>query len=178
MEPYRLYFQRIDFNTELQNGLVVETYTWGEFVNIYQEFGILCSENPLKLMDAMKDYATHDWMGEDGTDVYVPAIPRLKSYDIQFSFLYEGLNDRVDDKRGFDENMRLFLEFLHSGRLCFYEEYTRFGRKDVVLSSFSDDGVIRETEPGRCIAKFKLTFKVHDPVTEVFLNQSQNKLIW
>ena len=153
MTPYRLYFMQLTYDGA--------NYTLGSVKDTISEWNIVCSDSPNKVQGEMKELATLDWIGEDGMDVYVPATPRLKTYDMQFKFLYEGTD------ANFTTNTRNFISYLRSKRLAFYESFTKIGRKDVVLTTFDPDVLVRKSVDNTSIMTFALNFRIYDPVTDV-----------
>ena len=167
MNAYKVYFQRFTYDGA--------TYTEGNVYETLAQWGYVCSECGTYPMKEMKELATLDWVGEDGQDVYVPTTPRLKSYDLPFSFIGEGADSTLRT------NAKNMVDFLKGGRLAYYDEYSAIGRKDLVLTSYDPDVFIRETTNGISIISFKLNFRVYDPVTSVtakFVNGTLNKLQW
>jgi hypothetical protein len=138
-----------------------ETYTHYSVKETISEWNIVCSDSPNKVQGEMKDLATLDWIGEDGQDVYVPSTPRMKPYDMQFKFIYEGQDDN------FVTDTRAFLSYLKAKRLAFYESFTKIGRKDVLLTTFDPDVLVRKSVDNTSIMTFSLNFRVYDPVTDV-----------
>lgn len=166
---YRLYIQQM-----LYDG---ETYTRLNMFDTYSKWLVVCSAFPFKLLPDAKDYVTRDWKDGDGEDVYVPSTVRNKSYDIDAEFIYVGGDA---DMR---QNIERFIQFIYgknsglsqqgqwthpeSGRLCIYDEYTRTGRKDVVVKSVDVDAYLTEDTDPDAVATFKVKFTVYDPVTDV-----------
>ena len=166
---YRLYIQQM-----LYDG---ETYTRLNMFDTWQKFLIVCRAFPFKLLPEAKDYVSRDWKDEDGEDVYVPASVRFKPYEIDAEFIYVGGDA---DMR---QNIERFIQFIYgknsglsqqgqwahpeSGRLCIYDEYTRTGRKDVVVKSVDVDAYLTEDTDPDAVATFKVKFTVYDPVTDV-----------
>lgn len=165
MDVFKIYFQRLSYNGQ--------DYTKGRFLDPQQEMGLYCRSITLSPMQDMKDNATLDWPGEDGVDVYVPgeiignAVPRMKSYDLNISFVWEG-NDS-DWKQTLDA----FISFLKGGRLCYYDEFVKNGRKDVVLKRFEHDALYRNSMDGITIFSVSASFLVGDPKTNVLPTVNQ-----
>lgn len=160
MAIYDTYMQQLSFD-----GL---EYTKGSVVNILDTFGVVCQEFPFKKNPEPKDLPARDWAGEDGLDVYVPTTLPVKSYDIDVNFLYKGTESNIRT------DISLFLDFLYGrnggavgSRLAIYNTYTGIGRKDVVVSSVENEVFFINDGDPDTVAKFKIKFKVYDPVTEV-----------
>ncbi len=168
MEPYKLYFQRIDYDGE--------SYSKGSLKETLSEWGIACSDSQDKPINEMKSLTTLSWPGEDGSDVYVPETPRAKEYEIQLSFVYCGEDEFRKQK------IQSFIDFLKSGRLAYYDEFTEIGRKDVVYVSYAPDKLIRKSsDENDSISIFKMNFRVHDPTTDitpVIVNNNVTELTW
>lgn len=162
MEPYRLLIQQTSYNG-------VE-YTKGPVVDTLDRWGIVCSESPFRIHGDPKDAVTRDWLDEHGVDAYIPKESYLKSFTAEFTFLCTG---SVDDVRA---NMGDFFKFLCGAgsdsvgaRLVIYDEYNKVGWKDVRYKSHNPDALLMY-DVLDVVSKFKVTFDVFDPATEVTLN--------
>ena len=91
----------------------------------------------------------------------------MKSYDLNISFVWEG-NDS-DWKQTLDA----FISFLKGGRLCYYDEFVKNGRKDVVLKRFEHDALYRNSMDGITIFSVSASFLVGDPKTNVLPTVNQ-----
>lgn len=162
MAVSKTYIQQLSYN-----GL---TYTKGRVADLLSEFGIACREFPFVKNPEPKDLPTQDWAGEDGLDIYIPQgapIP-VKHYDLEAEFLYKGTEVTMQ------HDINAFLDFLYGrndgsvgARLAIYNEYTRTGRKDVVVAQVDTDAYYCEDWDPDAVAAFKIKFTVYDPVTEV-----------
>lgn len=165
MVLYNTYVQQISFD-----GL---EYAKGSVVDLLSAFNIVCQEFPFKKNPSPKDLPTRDWAGEDGLDVYIPEKLPVKHYDIDVIFLYKGSEQAM---RG---DLNNFIDFLYgrikgaesdvvqSSRLAIFNEYTRLGRKDVIVSEIENEIFnLSDSDPDG-VAKFKVRFTVYDPTTEV-----------
>ena len=144
------------------------TYSKGVVVDLLDKFGIACEEFPFKLFPEAKELPQNDWPGEDGKEVYVPKEVPLKAYDIDVTFIYKGTeaNMRKDIK-----DFILFLYGRNSGAagasLAVFDEHIGFGRKDVRCTKVSNELFYNEDYDDEKLARFKVTFSVDDPMTEV-----------
>jgi len=169
---YNTYVQQLQFD-----GL---TYTSGDVVDLLEQFKVVCQEFPFKRTPKPKDLPSRDWAGEDGVDVYIPAMIPVKPYEIEVIFLYVGSEQTIrTDLKG-------FIDFLYgrigsdgvngvngvngrvqTGRLAIYNEYVGIGRKDVVVSEVENELFYLTDSDTDAIAKFNIKFSVNDPTTEV-----------
>ena len=85
--------------------------------------------------------------------------------------------------KGTEETMRTdlnnFIDFLYgrikgdsndtvrSCRLAIYNEHTGIGRKDIVISDVENEIFYLTDSDSDAVAKFKITFTVYDPTTDV-----------
>lgn len=160
MANIKTYIQQLHFDGS--------TYTRGSVVDILSTYKVVCQEFPFKILPEAKELASRDWNDEDGLDVYYPTTRRMKEYETDVDFLYVGTENAIR------EDLKNFINFLY-GRdngavgvsLAVYNEYTGIGRKDVVVTKVSDDVYYGDDNDTDAIAKFSVTFKVNDPVTDV-----------
>lgn len=143
----------------------------GSVVNTYTQFGIVCQEFPFKHLPESKDLPKRDWYDEHGEDVYVPADGlKFKAYDVEATFLYVGNELQMSSK------LKEFIAFIYgrnsggSPMLRIYDEYTDTGRKGVYVLSHSNDLFFYNDVSIDAIARFKVKFRVTDPVTNISLN--------
>ncbi len=160
MATYNTYIQQLSFD-----GL---EYTKGIVVDLLSAFNIVCQEFPFKKNPKPKDLPTRDWAGEDGLDVYIPEKLPVKHYDIEVTFLYKGT------EKAMRTDLNDFIDFLYGrndgavgGRLAIYNEYTGIGRKDIVVAEVENEIFHLTDGDPDAVAKFKITFTVYDPTTEV-----------
>lgn len=143
----------------------------GSVVNTYTEFGVVCQEIPFKHLPESKDLAKRDWYDEHGEDAYVPVDGlKFKAYDVEATFLYVGTELRMS---GDLKNFIAFIYGKNSGGspiLRIYDEYTQTGRRGVYVQSHSNDLFFFNDVSIEAIAKFKVKFRVTDPVTNISLN--------
>ena len=160
MSTPRTYIQQLRYD-----GM---SYTKGDVVNLKTAFGIECEEMPFTLFPKSKDFATRDWAGSDGVDIYVPNKITLKEYDIEAKFIYQGTEATIHN------DIKAFVNFLYGrnsgavgGRLAIYDEHVKIGRKDVVVTEIGNELYHLTKNDTDAIARFKVKFKVCDPVTDV-----------
>ena len=165
MTPHRLYMLQANYT-----GLV---YQKDNLIDTYAKFRVVCSEFPFKMFPETKEVVSKNWRGLHGGDAYIPAVNKIKDYDVDVDFLYSGThaNMRTDL-----ENFAKYINGMTgdgvqpalSARLAIYDEYTQTGRKDVraVNIEFKEYWDI-PTFDTESIASFKVRFHIYDPVTPV-----------
>lgn len=159
MDVYNIYFQRFSYDGS--------SYTAGTFFNPQTENNVYCRSISMSPMQEMKELATLDWPGMDGTDVYVPGEitgngrPRRKSYDIEISFIWEGSDELWRSVMG------TMITYMRGGRLAYYDEYSKIGRKDLTMKRYETESLFRNDTDSTSIMCMKFTFAVNDPVTDV-----------
>lgn len=136
------------------------------------QFGMVVSELPFHFVGNPKAPAVRDWPDENGKDVYLPdsGLP-LSSYDMEVTFMYKGVFDTMSVQ------FRSFIEYLRGGdnngsSLTIFDTYNHVGRQDVYLKSVAPEFLLKQrvaNKDGEEIARFKLTFEVCDPSTDVTL---------
>lgn len=182
MAPYSLYIQQTHFD-----GL---TYTKGQVVDVGDEFGVVCKEFSEMIMPEAKPLATRDWPGNDGLEVYVPKVVRSREFELETEFGIAGDPSMDDEEATLDAQNRRkhFIKFLYGrnagavgARLAIYDEHSGLGYKDVTVKKVSPMESFRQSGGNEAIYIFKVTFTVHDPVTEVtpiFAGELINELVW
>jgi len=150
MSAYRpIYFQKLTTNAPVVDSLV--------------DYDMYIKSFPYKPMADIKDPFIKDWPDESGNDVYIPATPVYKAYDIDCEFIYVGSRDSATPA------VKLFIKYIsENGLLKFYDSYTGIGRTKVNYKSLSQDIYYNEDTN---IASFKLVMTVNDPVTEISFSQ-------
>lgn len=177
MEKVKTYIQQLDFN-----GI---SYSKGKMSDLLTDFGIIIQNFPFKVLPEAKELPKRDWAGEHGVDVYVPKVMPVKDYKLEIECLYVGKDDYkagLGDERLIRKDITDFIEFIYghskapgqdannnvqSGRLAIYNEHTKNGRKDVTVSKVDPDLFLCDSTDDECIARFKVTFNINDPVTKV-----------
>lgn len=165
---YKAYIQQLWFDGR--------NYAKGSVVDLLEEYNIAVMEFPFKKNPKIKALPTRDWAGTDGLDVYVPmdGLP-VNSYDLEVTFLYVGT------ERTIRTDLANFIDFIcgrkpgredtdsiQSGRLAIYDEHVGMGRKDVVVDEIDNELFYCSDHDKDAVAKFKVKFKVYDPVTDVW----------
>lgn len=165
MATVNTYVQQLKYNGT--------TYTSGSVVDLLDKFNIICQDFPFKKFPETKDLPERDWPDEDGADVYIPDTIPMKAYTMDVDFLYVGTHQNIMT------DISDFIGFLcgrvkgssgdsvQSGRLAIYNEHTGIGRKDVYVTKVDNELFYDSDADPDAVAKFKVTFKVCDPVTDV-----------
>ena len=163
MEEIKTYVQQLRFDGT--------SYQRGEVIELYEAYHIICPDFPFELMQKPKALPTRDWHDEDGLDVFVPAIRRVESYDINVPFFYKGTKSNIRTDIG------NFIKFMCGrnvdavgSRLAVYNEHTGIGRKDVVVKEIKNEIFYKENFDEDAVARFAITFSVYDPITDVSLS--------
>lgn len=163
MEPYKLYMMQTSYD-----GL---DYTLGDAVDTHARWNIVCAESPFKRYGEPQNIASRDWIDEHGSDVYIPADVKFKSFDADFTFLCAGIESDV--KSNFLD-FHKFLTGKNDGatgaRLVIYDTYNSLGWKDVYLKSISPDAFVMDNGDNEVVLRFKATFRVNDPFTDITLS--------
>lgn len=154
-----------------------QTYNGASYVNVgyvidtQMSFNVVCQEFPFKYLPETKDLASRNWYDEHGSDTYIPEDGlKFKEYDIEAKFLYVGSKENVFS------DINAFIEFLYgrnvggSPLLAIYDEYTKTGRRGVVVVSVDNDIFFYNDTSIDAIAQFKVKFKITDPVTNIVLS--------
>lgn len=160
MAIQRTYIQQLDFNGT--------TYTKGDIVDLYDEFGIGVEIFPFKEKSEIKEIATRDWPDEHGIDSYIPTGGLLlKDYDLDVDIICYG---SISDLHA---RLTRFFQFVTgyndggSARLAVYDENVGQGRKDVRYKGNENTLWYNEDCDDDKIARFTTKFHVDDPNTEV-----------
>lgn len=148
MEYYKIYMQ-----LDTDGATVKETIS---------DFGLYCMEIPFSVAQSAKELTTRDWYDEDGTDFYMPGSGlKMSAYEMKVKFGYKG------DKFSANEKINDFLGYLRQGAMKMYCNYTKIGRRNIVLSKIDDSAtLVREDQDGDLLI-FAVIFKVYDPVTDI-----------
>lgn len=103
------------------------------------------------------------WEEEDGEDVYLPSVMRIKSYEVKVTFEYKtsidayyNLRDYLTGRDGYGTRLKLYFPYYNYGRQDCYVTKMKNEFKHV-----SDVGVVGEIE---------VTFKVASPTEEITLS--------
>lgn len=174
------YIQQISYD-----GL---SYTKGTMVDPLSAFHIIAKEFPFVKNPESKELPTRDWAGADGLDIYVPPTLPMKHYSLDVTFLYTRRRNTQVTEAVIRQEISSFIDFLYgrkkgspsdtvqSARLAVFNEYTGIGRKDVVVSSISNEVFFLSANDDDFVAEFNVKFMVYDPTTEV--TKSGNNLVW
>lgn len=151
MDYYKIYMQK-----ELDGAEVIDTI---------DSFGLYCVDIPFKMADSIKEVASRDWHDEDGLDEYIPKDGfKMSAYDMDVKFGFKG------DKFAANEAINGLLEYLLSGYVKLYCDYTRIGRQHVRLNKVNDSAELVRDGDGDILI-FSVSLKVCDPVTEIVLSK-------
>jgi hypothetical protein len=137
-------------------------------IDSQDQWGIVCKGFPFKIFGKAKDLPSQKWPDEHGVEEYVPKTLFLDSYDMEVEFAYKGSM--------FSANLAIisFLNYLtgldgtnFGAELLVYDTYTQIGRRKVRFLSTSNDLIVRNEWDGDLFT-FTVTFRVNDPVTDIF----------
>ena len=153
-------------------------YTKGAVCDLLEKFGIACEEFPFKYFPEAKELPKNDWPGEDGNEVYTPKKVPMKAYDVEVTFIYKG------NEANMRKDIKDFIQFLYGrnkdsvgASLFVFDEHVGFGRKDVRCTKVSNELFYNEDYDDEKLARFKVTFSVDDPITEVTATYDSEKNI-
>lgn len=135
-----------------------------------EDFGMFCKDVPFTMYGEAKELSSNDYKDEDGEDEYIPKKLPMKSYTMEVTFAYKGdrdsankaLADFLNYLTGRDENSE-------GAEFDMYSSYTDIGRQKCRFVSLSNDAELIRKD-GYDILFPKITFKVNDPVTDVYLS--------
>ena len=152
------------------------TYTdVGSVIDTQEEYFVVCSECPFKILPTTKELAKRDWPDEDGEDVFMPADGlKFKAYDLEVKFLYVG------QKEDMALDLNAFIEFIYgkndngSPLLAIYDEYTQQGRQGVYVLEVNNEFLAYDDANDGVVGEFKVKFRVTDPVYNAELSVSSD----
>lgn len=151
MEYYKIYMQK-----ESEGAEIIDTI---------DSFGLYCVEIPFKIAEGVKDIVSRDWHDEDGLDEYIPKNGfRYSTYDMDVKFGFKG------DKFAANAAIKGLMEYLRSGYIKLYCNYTRIGRQHVRLNKLNDDAELVRDGDGDILI-FSVSLRVCDPVTDIELTK-------
>jgi hypothetical protein len=143
-------------------------------VNLFRQWGIVCTELPLPKMD-IKDLPAHDFSGEHGEDAFIPSYIPVKPYDLTMKFAYKGDMDLY-----FANIFEGFIRYLvgnapstedydsiTEGGFKIYDRHNCFGRQRVHFKNFDPETLVHDTSGDHL--SFKITFRFTDPMTAITL---------
>jgi hypothetical protein len=149
-------------------------------VNLYLQWGIVATKITTPKQE-VKELPTHDFMGYDGEDTYIPSYIPRKAYDEQIEFAYKGNLDSCYD------NIYLgFLKYLlgtapldedydsvTEGGFKLYDQQGKIGRQKVYLKAYDPDDLVHFDGDH---LTFEITFRVTDPTTDITLTDPKAKV--
>ena len=139
--------------------------------NIREHFGFVIQELPFDLSTDVKDVDTVDYFDEDGSNEWMPAHLRIKSYDMKVKFISKGTKEELYTRYS---RLRNYLLGRDNTGVAFmiYDEYHGIGRKDIRLQKLDDEAEYEALNDGGYVFSIEATFKVNDPLTEVFYDSA------
>lgn len=164
MDYKKLLIQQQSFNGT--------TYTnVGSVIDTQAAYHVVCQEFPFKYLPETKDLAKRDWYDEHGDDVYVPTDGlKMKAYDLEVTFLYVGSRENMGNE------LKSFVKFI-CGRnnggapmLAIYDEFTGIGKRGCYVTDVNNDLYVYDDANEHVVSKFKVKFRVTDPVTDITLS--------
>ena len=152
------------------------TYTdVGSVIDTQEEYSVVCSECPFKILPTTKELAKRDWPDEDGEDVFMPADGlKFKAYDLEVKFLYVGSEENMS------VDLNSFIGFIYgrnedgSPLLAIYDEYTQQGRRGVYALEVNNEFLAYDDANDGVVGEFKVKFRVTDPVYNAELSVSSD----
>lgn len=134
----------------------------GEFTDLEDTYNCVCLEIPEPVATEAKDYASTEWHGEDGVDVYVPSSVRMKAFDWKIKCGIKASSrsslttyyDELISLLSLGKNLKVYSSLLERGR----EKVLYKGVEDV--ESFIDAA-------GMSVMTFTLCLWCTDPTTEI-----------
>ena len=129
------------------------------------DFNLVSLAFPFQLGFEAKDGVVDDWADEDGEDVYVPDVLKLKAYNLEAEFGYKGTLDSAQGA------IDAFLDYLigadgNGVMLKIYDLFGKIGRKGVKFQKYDPEVSHKSNED---LYTFKVTFRVTDPKTKITL---------
>jgi len=161
--------------------LIQKMVTGSPVVNLYKQWGIVCSKMPLPKYDA-KDLPSHDFSGVNGEDAYIPSFIPIKPYDLQIEFIYKGDLDfcYTNIYKGFIKYLQGNApinddyDSITEGGFKIYDRQNMIGRQKVYMKNFDPEDLIHLTDGDHLL--FKLTFHFTDPITDILLTDPNSKV--
>lgn len=141
-------------------------------------FHMVLLDIPLKVCSDAKEPYKNDWPDEHGDEEYdVGTFQQAYELEVTFGHRCTLYNTAVLE-------LRSFVSWLQAGEFMFWSEHGNFGRRHVRYVGYEDDatlwnGHLRSSSGqtiGEWILRFKLKFKVNDPVTMVIPNSTNTGL--
>lgn len=168
-----MIYKKLLIRQQRRNG---QSYEYvGSAIDTQAEFNVVCQEFPFKVLPESKDLPKRDWYDENGEDFFMPSDgPKFKAYDLEVQFLYVGTEANMQS------DINNFIKFLYgqnvsgSPIMAVYDEYTKIGRQGIYVQSVDNELFTYDNVNEDVIARFKVKFRVTDPVTDVVLNLPNN----
>ena len=136
---------------------------------------------PLKIRSEAKEPYKNDWPDEHGDEEWDGSL-FMQAFELEITFGVKAIwvNTTLPELKG-------FIDWLDNGEFMFWSEYGNFGRQHVRYAGYDEDATLwkgkKRTTLDRApsdfnewILRFKLKFKVNDPVTDVYHNQTYTGL--
>ena len=149
-------------------------------VNLYKQWNIVCTKISMPKYET-KDIPVVDFKGSDGDDAYIPSYIPIKPYECTYEFAYKGSLDSCYT------NIYLgFIKYLlgtkpanedysniTEGGFNIYDKYNNIGRQKVSVNVFDPNDLVHDEGDH---LTFKVTFKFHDPTTDITLTDPNDKV--
>lgn len=132
-------------------------------LDLYDDFGIVCTDIPFVEFGATKSMSVRTWPDEDGEDAYFPDAMTADAYDWKIKMAcagtktYERASDFVKWVCGRSDN---------GTQLMMYSKRIGTGRKNCYFKSIGDFSFHKENS-GNEVLEFTTTFRVCDPRTDI-----------
>ena len=157
----------------------------GSVINSFSQWGIVCCKVPFKVGGKTKELAKREWYDEQGDDTYIPQKLMFEAYDAEFEMAYQG-----QELAGNPFNLSLAFSQINAfkkwvsgndtsqgsgAELKIYSPYSTIGRQGCFLLEISNEEphVQLKQENGNTynenVVKFKVKFRVTDPMTNITL---------
>lgn len=146
---------------------LIQNSNSGAPIDTNSEWGVLVKSCPFKLLPEPKEFATNDWVGEDGEDVFFPDKIAYKAYDLSVTFVCVAQHGTANFK------IKSLWDYLQSPPLKFYDTYTGIGRQNIYYKSFNPQSLYRK-DGDNDVVEFTMTFRVCDPVSDIVLSQTNS----
>jgi hypothetical protein len=143
----------------------------GSVIDTQAAFHVACQEFPFKMMPETKELPKREWYDEHGDDVYVPTDGlKMKAYDLEVTFLYVG------NRANMGSDLKGFIKFIYGRNnggapmLAIYDEFTGIGKRGCYVTGVNNDLYVYDDANEHVVSKFKVKFRVTDPVTDITLS--------
>lgn len=133
-------------------------------VHSCDEWYIMPTSHVFDVGKEQKDLPKNDWLDEHGDDEFVPDEPIYKAFEDEIEFAFKGGDD-------FLEYISNFIHYLsHGGVFSMYDEHTKVGFENVRFVKYDPEADFIKEEQ-EVIIKFKVTFKINSPQSNIVLNK-------